>query len=225
MNISKVLNIFFPQKCPACGKIGTVLCEDCEKIIKKYQINLLKEEIINIEKNEKIKVKMLYIFKYEGIIRKLLIDYKFNDKSYLYETFKKIILKNKKICRFLKNYDIIIPVPLHKKRKQERGYNQSELIAKSLGNIELDNISLVKIKDIKPQSKKSLKDRIKDVQGVYSLINIDKLKNKKVLLIDDIYTTGSTVNECIKVLSKGAKEIGVLIIAKDYMEVIDGRFS
>ena len=206
------LNIFFPQKCPICGKIGTVLCEECENLINKYQ---LLEKGMNSYNNKKVKVNILYGFKYEGIIRKLLIDYKFNDSSYLAETFVKIMSKNEKICNFLKNYDIIIPVPLHKNRKRERGYNQTELIAKKLKDIKIETKVLIKNKNIKPQSKKDLKNRIKDVKGVYSLQNLGKIKDKKVLLFDDIYTTGSTINECIKTLSKVTDNIGVLIIAKD----------
>ena len=204
-----VLNLFFSQKCGVCGKIGTVLCNECEEKIKEYRINLI-ENSDNISK--------FYMFRYNGIIRQLLIKYKFEDKSYLADTFVKIMLKNKKLVGFLKNYDIIISVPLHYKRKLERGYNQVELIAKKLGNIKIENDCLIKNKNIKPQSQKNLKDRMKDVKGVYELKNIEKIQGKRVLLFDDIYTTGSTVNECIKTISKVTSKIGVLIIAKDYIE-------
>lgn len=213
-----ILDIIFPQKCGICGKISTVLCENCKNTLEKHKINLEKENIVKLD-NKNIKVKEFYIFKYEGMVRKLLINYKFNDNSYLADMFSKIILDNKKICRFLKNYDIIVPVPLHKKRKLERGYNQVELIAKKLENIKLEITSLVKVRNIKPQSTKNVKDRILDIKGVYNLENIEKIKGKRILLFDDIYTTGSTINECVKVLGKYTNEIGVLILAKDYMEV------
>lgn len=225
MDLERVLNIFFPQKCSLCGKIGTVLCLNCEKEIRKLEINLIERESIKVNKNTRITVNKMYIFRYEGVIRNLLINYKFNDASYLKETFSKIILKNKKVCRFLKNYDIIIPVPLHKKRKLERGYNQTELISKSLKIIETESKCLMKTKNIKPQSNKNVMDRRKDIKGVYSLENIDRITGKKLLIFDDIYTTGSTINECIDTLKNVTKDIGILIIAKDYMEVDDGRFS
>ena len=201
---------FFLRSAGVCGKIGTVLCGDCEQKLNEYKINL-------IENDDKIR--KFYLFRYNGIIRELLIKYKFEDKSYLADTFVKIMLKNKKLVGFLKNYDIIISVPLHYKRKLERGYNQVELIAKKLGNIKIENDCLIKNKNIKPQSQKNLKDRIKDVKGVYELKNTEKIQGKRVLLFDDIYTTGSTVNECIKTISKVTAKIGVLIIAKDYIEV------
>ena len=219
---NNVLNLFFPQKCGICGKTGTVLCKSCEEKIEKYKINLLEENYIRYKKEELIKINKFYIYKYNGIIRELLIKYKFYDNSYLADTFVKLMLKNKKLCRFLKNYDIIIPVPLHKKRQLQRGYNQVELIAKKMGKIDIESRALVKIKNIKPQSQKSVNERIMDVKGIYNVKNYEKIKNKKILLFDDIYTTGSTVGECIKVLSNYSKEIGVLIIAKDYMEVKNG---
>ena len=215
MNFTKnALDLFFPPRCGVCGKIGTVLCNSCEEKIEKYKINL-------IERKDGINI--FYLYRYGGIIRELLIKYKFGDKSYLADTFVKIMLKNKKLFRFLKNYDIIIPVPLHRKRKLERGYNQVELIAKKLGRIETN--CLIKNKNTKPQSVKNLSDRIKDVKGIYEIKNIEKIKGKRVLIFDDIYTTGSTVNECIKTISRVTNKIGVLIIAKDYMEVKVEKFS
>ena len=161
----------------------------------------------------------MYIFKYENIIRKLILNYKFNNKSYLYKTIANYIIKNEKFCENIKSYDIIITVPISKKRNKERGYNQSYLIAKELGKkleINVINDCLIKTKNIIEQSKLNKDDRIKNIQGVYSLINQEKINNKKVLLIDDIFTTGSTVNECCKTLHKtNIKKLSVLTIAKD----------
>lgn len=162
----------------------------------------------------------IYFFKYEGIIRQTILKYKFNDKSYLYKTFITFFIKNKKFCGFLKKYDIIIPVPISTKRYKQRGYNQSLLIAKELSkklNIQLVNNALYKTKNIVEQSKLSKEQRIINIKGVYSLFDYERLENKKILLVDDIYTTGSTVNECSKVIKENVnvKEISVLTIAKD----------
>ena len=161
----------------------------------------------------------MYIFKYEGQIRKLILDYKFNEKSYLYLTFVNFLLKNKKIFENIKNYDTIMPVPISKKRLKTRGYNQSLLIAKEIAqrtNLKLMNDCLIKTKNIIEQSKLNKEDRIQNIQGVYKLKNMKLIENKKILLIDDIYTTGSTVNECSKMLRIGNPiKIGVLVLAKD----------
>ncbi len=207
-----LLQILYPKQCLVCGKLEQdTICNKC--------YNTLKIEA-KIEKyNNKSFNKHLYIFKYEGKIRNLIIDYKFNDKPYLNELFVKIILKNEKICRKIKKYDIIIPVPIHKKRENERGYNQSELIARKLANnlkIELLTDSLIKQKNTLPQSTLSKKQREENVKTVYKIQNKQKIKNKKIILLDDIYTTGATAEECSKILKQnGAKEILVLTIAKD----------
>lgn len=218
----KILDLFFPPVCGICGKINkNSLCDGCNK-------NLQSKKICKIDyyQNEDIFYEEhFYIFKYDGIIRDKIIDYKFNDKAYLYKTFEKIILNDKKICDFIKSYDIIIPVPIHKKRKLIRGYNQSELIIKEVVrnlrkqcNIELDNMSLMKIKNAEKQSLLTKEQRTENIKNSYELqkSNIEKLKGKKILIFDDIFTTGSTANECSKTLMLAKpKKIGILTIAKD----------
>lgn len=153
------------------------------------------------------------------MIRKILLNYKFNDKSYLYRTIVNFLLKDEKFFQILQSYDTIIPVPISQKRRKERGYNQSELIAKEIAKklcIEYNNRSLFKTKDIIEQSKLNKEERQKNIQNVYELRQPQILENKKILLIDDIYTTGSTVNECSKTLKKAQpKKIDVFTIAKD----------
>ena len=161
----------------------------------------------------------IYFFKYEGVIRKLLINYKFSEKSYLFRTITNFIIKNERFCEIIKSYDIIIPVPISKKRYKERGYNQSYLMAKNIGKyfeIKVENKCLIKRKNIIEQSRLGKEERQKNIVGVYSLINPCKIQNKRILLIDDIYTTGSTANECCKTLLKAnIKLIDVLTVAKD----------
>lgn len=209
-----ILDLIYPPVCGICGKINkNNLCKKCEDKIKKYEINKI-EEVKN--KNFEYQIKVL---KYEDIVRTKIIDYKFNEDSYLYKTFSKIIIKNEKIYRFLKKYDIIICVPMHIKRKIQRGYNQTELIASEIARnteLEFQNKNLIKIKDTTKQSTLSKKYRIENVKDAFKIKKADKLKNKKIILFDDIYTTGSTVNECSKVLKKaGAKQITVLTLAID----------
>ena len=139
-----------------------------------------------------------------------------------------MLLKNKKLCQFIKSYDIILSVPLHKKRLKERGYNQSQLIARELvkeynlhNNKKMIyyNDVIIKTKNIKPQSTKNLKDRIQDVIGIYEIKNKEKIIGKNIIIFDDIYTTGSTANECKKILLEaGANNVGILALAKDYIE-------
>lgn len=215
--IEKILDLIFPPVCGICNKeINTYLCGKCEKEINK--ITCVGE---NRYDNKYFSTHM-YLFKYEGIIRNKIISYKFNDKPYLYKTFCEIFVKNKKVCEFLKKYDIIISVPMYKKKKNQRGYNQSELIAKETAkkveNIEYRNDILIKIRNTAKQSSLNKEQRKENLKNAYVVKSSNKeyILNKNILIFDDIYTTGSTANECAKMLKEaGAKNIGILTIAKD----------
>lgn len=121
----------------------------------------------------------------------------------------------------MKKYDIILIVPISKQRKKERGYNQSELIAKEISKIisvKIAKNKIIKIKNIQPQSTLNKQQRAENIKQAYKLKNVENIKNKKILIFDDIYTTGSTVNECARILNEAGinrKNIGVLTIAKD----------
>ena len=162
-----------------------------------------------------------YFFKYENLIRQQILDLKFHEKPYVYKTIMYFLKENKKDLKNLEKYDIIIVVPVSISRKKERGYNQSTILAKEISKIIerpfIENV-LYKIKNTVPQSTLNKEQREQNAKGVYKVNNIQKIYNKKILIFDDIYTTGSTLNECAKVLiEQGIKkeQIGVMTIAKD----------
>ena len=211
--LEKVLEYIFLPSCGVCGKLGEgYLCKECEKELNKYTINC---------NDFKQKTDILHIFQYKELIRKLIIQYKFNNKSYLYKTFCEFIVKNKKAFDFIKSYDIIIPVPMHNRKKALRGYNQSELIAKELAKtakIKIFTDVLIKTKNNKVQSSLNKQDRKNNVKDVYKLVKKEKIYNKKVLIFDDIYTTGATIEACKKeIITANVKSIGILTLAKDLL--------
>lgn len=213
--LSNIINLIYPTVCGICGEISKEdICNKCKVKIRKFQRS---KKHIYLTKNFDAH---MYLFDYQGIIRQKILQYKFGEKTYISKCFTKVILNDEKICRFLKNYDIIIPVPISNKRKKTRGYNQSELIAsklaKQMKNLKYTTKVLYKKKDTLPQSTLDKEKRIENIKGAYYIKNEQILKNKKVLLIDDIFTTGSTVNECSKILKQAeAKEIGIFTLAKD----------
>lgn len=211
--LNKILDIIYPRNCGVCGHGNKDLCTKCEK-------KLNKQAVFGVDEYEnKFFIRHYYIFKYEGLIRKLLINYKFNEKPYLYRMFSAFINKYEKDYLHFGFYDIIIPVPISKKRLKNRGYNQSLLLTKSIAmenNLLLENNVIIKIKNNSTQSSLNKEEREENVQGVYKVMDKEKVKNKKILLLDDIYTTGSTLDECSKeLLQVGAKHIDVFTIAKD----------
>lgn len=212
-----MLDLLYPPICGICNKINKKnLCTRCIQKLKPYEINKIEDY-----RNDETRYfdYLVKTFKYEDIIRNKIIDYKFNEKAYLSKTFEKMITKNEKIYSFLKKYDIILYVPMFKKRKLERGYNQTEIIAKQLGKslgISLEENNLIKVIDTKKQSTLTKTERAENVKNVFAVRKADRIINKNVIIFDDIYTTGNTVNECSKILKKaGAGEIAVITIAVD----------
>lgn len=114
----------------------------------------------------------------------------------------------------LQNVNYIIPVPLHEDKLSQRGYNQSELIAKGLQQhlkCELLNGVLVRGKNTVSQTNKSRFYRFENMTGVFYLTEKKKLENKHIILLDDVFTTGATISECIKVLEQ-IRNINIIII-------------
>ncbi len=218
-----ILDFIYPPVCGFCNKINKeTLCKKCENKLANEQ-NVKIEKFKNYEFQEQI-----YFFPYEGFVRNAILQYKFRNKVYLYKSFVKFMIKNQNFMKFLKTYDIIIPVPISKKRKKKRGYNQSLLIAKGIANLynknknhilKVESKCLYKTIDTIEQSKLNKEQRNANVQGVYDLKNGQILENKRILLIDDIYTTGNTIKECSQMIKKAKpKKIGVLTIAKDFVD-------
>ena len=209
--LEKLLDFFYPPMCGICGKADEEwICENC---LKKLKIDIIQRKEYNKFYDEQI-----YLFKYKDI-RNLILRYKFNGQAYLNNTFSSIILKNKNLCRKLKFYDIIIPVPMFNKKKRNRGYNQTELITNKISkklNIQTSNKILIKIKNTKTQSTLKEKQRWQNVQNAFGIKNSDLIKNKNIILFDDIITTGATINECAKILKQnGAKKVIIVALAKD----------
>jgi competence protein ComFC len=115
-------------------------------------------------------------------------------------------------------FDTISFVPLSKKRLIRRGYNQSQIIASELSRLTKADLyqDLVKIKETKTQVGLTRKERIKNLEGAFALKNERKLAGKRVVLIDDVITTGATLDQCASVLKKaGAREVWGLTVAKE----------
>lgn len=221
-NIQKLI---FPPVCGICGKLNeNYLCGKCELKLQRESQAQVDDYVTMSGFQRKYFNEHIYFFKYQGIIREQIINYKFHEESYKYKMISNFILKNcilkdAKLFQILKDYDVVIPVPISNKRLKERGHNQAELIAKQIAKLLEKKIitdCLYKSKNIVAQSTLNKQEREENIKDVYTIKKQMKLLNKKILLIDDIYTTGSTANECCKVLSAAnPSKIGVLTIAKD----------
>ena len=162
-------------------------------------------------------------FYYENAAKMTISNYKFNKKYSNARTIAYYISKRIKYLEYLKP-EVIIPAPSHKKRIKKRGFNHVLLICKHLSEytgIPYDDI-LIKIKDTKAQSSLTYEERLTNLKNAFDIM---PHSYKNVLLVDDVYTTGSTVNELCKVLKKsGVKEINVVTFALTYYPP-DERFD
>ncbi len=237
--VSNLLDFFFPCLCPSCGQKverETLFCSDCFSSLKfitppfcyicgrPFTIRDLSSHICgNCLRKKPFFKAARAVFSYTEPVKKAIIQFKFQNNTDLASLFVKEILFHLK--DFIEKIDptLIIPVPLHLKRLRERGYNQCLLLAKKIAkvlDVPCDFKVLKKIKATPPQVGLSLAERYKNIKGSFAVIKPDYIKKKRIVLIDDVFTTGSTVNECAKVLMKaGAESVWVITLARTTDEV------
>lgn len=231
------LNIFFPRFCLNCQREGSYLCQDCLSLIdisnyqycpfcKKPKIVLDGKTCYFCKKKKKL-TGLFSAASYQNfIIKKLICQFKYEPFiKELAEPLASLIIQHFQLLenslpfsRDRSNF-VLIPVPLSKKRKRWRGFNQAEEIAHYLSlylKIPLFSDVLVKSKETLPQVKLSAKEREENIKGVFVCQNENLIKNKRILLVDDVFTTGSTMEECAIVLKKaGAKEVWGVVVARE----------
>lgn len=155
------------------------------------------------------------VFRYDDTSKRLILAFKYFDKLDGVSSFAKLMWRT--IEPFTSDDDIIVPVPLHPRRLFTRRFNQAALLAKAMAKhseLEVDMLSLARTKSTPIQGGLSRRQRTKNVRGAFAIEDggKNKLKGKRVVLVDDVFTTGATVNECVKVLLR-AKVTSVVVIS------------
>lgn len=216
--LEAVIFFLFPPRCPVCREIVDEryqLCSTCaEKILR---LDFSKEVPAQISK-------VLRVAKYRDGLQPLLHKLKFDNNLNVLPALKKIlddVAEREEVLNLLSGIDFAVPVPLHEERFKERGFNQTEEIFKEF--LEKKNIPLRKILIRRVATPKLYKfgkaERQKILSGVFAAVEVQDLSGQKILIVDDIFTTGTTVNECAKVLkSLGAKKVLVLALTSDFGE-------
>ena len=236
------LNLIFPLDCRICEKPiqeskGYSICEDCfqtiELIDKPYCVkcgkpfvistNIFKQdgEILCVDCKRK---KYSFEFArsvgiYHGVLKECIHLFKYYGEKKLAEPLGELLIdylaKNQE---FKKKIDLIIPVPLHKNDLKKRGFNQSVLLSKVIGDyfsIPVGESVLIKKKITPFQINLSKKEREKNILKAFSVEKPEEINGKNILILDDVFTTGATVEECAKELIKSrAKNIFVLTLAR-----------
>ncbi|MCS6884495.1 MAG: ComF family protein [Acidobacteriota bacterium] len=225
-----LLSVVLPVSCACCGcAVGGLaegsVCESCWQKVRRPDFRraccrrCTKPYPVEIAECDLCKDlafrKAVYCGVYEGAIRNVVLELKTlphlpkKAKQLLFDTYLEASLS----C------DVIVPVPLHPDRLKERGYNQAEVIAKALSQmtgIEVDSISLIRVrKTVKNRAWATRTDRIRELKGAFRICKPRRIANRSVLLIDDLYTTGSTATACAQaLLDSGAKDVSVITLAR-----------
>jgi len=221
--LNTILNIVFPIKCISCGENGTNLCIKCLS------------SFPEAERESATWIYPLYDYRHPPVKKSIwLLKYKGKKEfaKIFAENMYGRIIEEIADLRVMNNFQnpILIPIPLSRKRNNERGYNQALLICNNLIKIDNQNAHLrhgvdvhfileknilIKTKDMEHQARiENRQKRIKNIIGSFAVKNKDIIKNRNIILIDDVTTTGATLNEAKKVLREaGAKKIIAFTIA------------
>lgn len=155
---------------------------------------------------------------YNDASRRIILNFKFNDKTHYVHTFVPWMLRAG--ADLLGEADYIIPVPLHPKKIRMRKFNQAALLAHEISkksDVKYIAEGLIRTRHTVPQKGLNKKERYKNISGAFAIGDryLDKFAHKNIIIIDDIFTTGSTLNECARILKNaGAAKVNVITIAR-----------
>ena len=211
--LNGILDLLFPRRCTFCRKLldknGTNVCSTCDK-----ELPFTKNDAEKTGDFFKICISPLY---YEGVVRDSVLRFKFKEATGYTKAYGGLMAG----CirgRLAGRYDLITWVPLSEKRRKKRGYDQAMLLAMSVA-LELDDVAVATLEkhtDVPAQSGVgSDEKRRANISGVYCVPDEELIKGKRILLIDDVVTTGSTLSECARMLLQaGAEEVLCCTLAR-----------
>jgi len=218
------VNIFFPNYCLPCQKPlvkgETWLCTDCLHELPQTTHHKEPDNIVTQRLAGRLPVRYamaLYRLRKSGKVQHLLHHLKYKHKPVIGKVLGRrygILLKESNLS---KTFDLVVPVPLHSSKLRQRGYNQSDLFAQGLAevlNIPWSKQYLKRTQKAATQTRKSKLERFKSVENAFYVTNVHGLHNQHILLVDDVITTGATLEACgLVLLAAGIKELSVATIA------------
>lgn len=222
------ISLLFPRLCYGCGdhlmRNESLICTDCYVRIPRTDYHNHPENPVAQLFWGRCLIEKAAAFSYYNKgsrIRRLIHNLKYNGIQELGPEMGKIYGRSLKDSGFTDGIDIIIPVPLHPSKKRVRGFNQSELISAGLSEstgIPVNLTSLGRISVSDTQTKRSRYDRWTNVEGIFAVTDRDSIAGRHILLVDDVITTGSTIESCTNELLK-TEGVRVSVIALAYAVV------
>lgn len=216
-------SLFYPKTCFACGnnlfRNENVICTTCLFKLPKTFYHFEKENpICKIFWGRTIveHATAYYFFSKKGKVQHLIHQLKYKKAREVGVFIGEIMGRDLLESDFYNNIDIIIPVPLHPKKEKKRGYNQAEIFALGLSksmNIPINKTALIRTYASETQTKKSRFKRWENVKEIFSVTPTEDLKNKHILIVDDVITTGATLEACINMLINNIDGIKISVAA------------
>jgi len=204
--IDTLLSLFLPDRCAGCGRLGALLCDECHHILVGYDGDLPRMA------NQLTDVRIAYVF--EGPLRHALHQLKYHRRQRVARPLGTLMAAHLRAQPL--PCDALIPVPLHRQRLIERGFNQAELLAREVAEatgLPLIVGPLVRIRATRQQASLNMADRIENVADAF--VWKGSPPPARVVLVDDVLTTGATVNACAAALrAAGAREVYALALAR-----------
>lgn len=219
-----VFNVLFPDLCQGCSKHPksktTIFCSQCLALLPLTDHFDVKFNSVTMHLAGRVPLHhgaALLSFSKKGIVQHVLHQLKYKNKPNIGEVMGKMAANQLLQSSLFEIPDLIIPVPIHPNKIKKRGYNQSAVFGKSLGkfiHIQCDDEILVKIIETQSQTGKSRTARLENVAGGFKVVFPSAILNKHILVVDDVITTGATIEACCNaLLNAGAGKISVLCIA------------
>jgi ComF family protein len=219
-----LIDIIYPRSCEACNKalLGgeNLICTNCLIDLPRTNSHLhIIEKLSNRFWGKMPVSNNITFLKYskKGMVQKLLHELKYRNKPEIGRFLGNMYGLDLQKVEFDKKIDLIIGVPLHTTKMLQRGYNQADCIAEGLSEVlkvPYDTKSIKRREYTETQTKKSRYERILNVENIFEVKDINKIKDKRIAVVDDVLTTGSTIESLgVTMLNEGAKEIHVITIA------------
>lgn len=204
MNLYRhIISFFYPERCPFCNDLIDAEDIACDKCLKHLVEN--RRPIVRGAGG----FRCISSFAYEGSVRRMLIRIKFRDRVQHIRQVAVFLSEDIRRCYDWIVFDLITAVPMHPKDQHERGFNQCVLLAQELSKL-LDipyQPTLEKIKRTRKQHHLKFVERRKNLAGAFRIIDKDSVRGKRILIVDDIVTTGNTLGACCKVLTRAKPEL------------------
>lgn len=216
---------FLKQKCINCGRNSQKgICSACINQLQRLteihcqvcqSLSIENDQCLECDKRKPLFQKLSSIGIYNGLLKTLIYDYKYQKMQYYAQPLSYVLSESLKLSIPIKEIDIITSIPLHKDKMKTRGFNQAELISRELSAIFRKKHCEVfgRVKNTKPQFSLSLKERKENLEEAFEIIYPD-IKNRSVLIVDDIFTTGSTIQECCKIMLPYTDKIYIAVLAR-----------